>query len=312
MSTGRTLRLAFKELREILRDRRTVLTLVLMPLLVYPLLGVIMRKGVLSNLSLNGETTVVICFSEPAESAAFEYQMASGRTILEAENSTRENQTASPLLPTMQRTVKFNSVLLNDDVSLETAVRSGEVDLGIRIEPVLPEDVDHDDPREVSHPFFKWEIFRREGSALGNAGFEEIQKNLDAVNSNYTMLLLQKNNLPTLPPQQLTERQLKTEENAPPTLITFIPLVLVLMTMTGAVYPAIDLTAGERERGTMEILVAAPVSRTYVLAGKFGRGAGGSAADGHDESRLHVCNTVCFGTGRNGAWEVSALWLSCR
>jgi len=45
--------------------------------------------------------------------------------------------------------------------------------------------------------------------------------------------------------------------------------VLVLMTMTGAVYPAIDLTAGERERGTMEILVAAPVSRMTLLSGKF-------------------------------------------
>ena len=43
-ATGRTWRLAVKELREILRDRRTVLTLVLMPLLVYPLFGVIMRK----------------------------------------------------------------------------------------------------------------------------------------------------------------------------------------------------------------------------------------------------------------------------
>src|SRR5437879_5816282 len=33
-------RLARKELREILRDRRTIVTLVLMPVLLYPLLGV--------------------------------------------------------------------------------------------------------------------------------------------------------------------------------------------------------------------------------------------------------------------------------
>ncbi|MCP4511603.1 MAG: hypothetical protein GY826_34975, partial [Fuerstiella sp.] len=50
-SSSRTWRLATKELREILRDRRTVITLVLMPLLVYPLLGVILRKGLLNNLS---------------------------------------------------------------------------------------------------------------------------------------------------------------------------------------------------------------------------------------------------------------------
>src|SRR5262249_52119059 len=48
-----------------------------------------------------------------------------------------------------------------------------------------------------------------------------------------------------------------------------VPLVLILMTMTGAVYPAIDLTAGERERGTLEILVAAPIPRLSVLFAKY-------------------------------------------
>src|SRR5205085_354155 len=53
------------------------------------------------------------------------------------------------------------------------------------------------------------------------------------------------------------------------TLSTLVPLVLILMTITGAVYPAIDLTAGERERGTLEILVAAPIPRVGLLAAKY-------------------------------------------
>ncbi len=52
-------------------------------------------------------------------------------------------------------------------------------------------------------------------------------------------------------------------------LATIVPLVLVLMTITGAVYPAIDLTAGERERGTMEAVMASPVPRGYVLLAKY-------------------------------------------
>src|SRR6185503_2333002 len=48
-----------------------------------------------------------------------------------------------------------------------------------------------------------------------------------------------------------------------------VPLILILMTITGAVYPAIDLTAGERERGTLEILVAAPVPRLALLFAKY-------------------------------------------
>jgi ABC-2 type transport system permease protein/sodium transport system permease protein len=52
-------------------------------------------------------------------------------------------------------------------------------------------------------------------------------------------------------------------------LAALIPLILVLMTVTGAVYPAIDLTAGERERGTLETLIAAPVPRIGLLMAKY-------------------------------------------
>jgi len=52
-------------------------------------------------------------------------------------------------------------------------------------------------------------------------------------------------------------------------LASLIPLILILMTMTGAVYPAIDLTAGERERGTLEMLMATPVPRFGLLVAKY-------------------------------------------
>ncbi len=39
--------------------------------------------------------------------------------------------------------------------------------------------------------------------------------------------------------------------------------------MTGAMYPAIDLTAGEKERGTMETILSSPISRMDLVMGKF-------------------------------------------
>ncbi|MBK8913400.1 MAG: CPBP family intramembrane metalloprotease [Phycisphaerales bacterium] len=48
-----------------------------------------------------------------------------------------------------------------------------------------------------------------------------------------------------------------------------VPLILIIMTITGAIYPAIDLTAGERERGTLETLMVAPVATVELIAGKF-------------------------------------------
>jgi sodium transport system permease protein len=39
--------------------------------------------------------------------------------------------------------------------------------------------------------------------------------------------------------------------------------------MTGAMYPAIELTAGEKERGTMETILSSPISRMNLVLGKF-------------------------------------------
>lgn len=48
-----------------------------------------------------------------------------------------------------------------------------------------------------------------------------------------------------------------------------IPALLVLMAFTGAFYPAIDVGAGEKERGTMETLLICPATRTEIVTGKF-------------------------------------------
>jgi sodium transport system permease protein len=48
----------------------------------------------------------------------------------------------------------------------------------------------------------------------------------------------------------------------------FLPYLLVIIALTGGLYPAIDLTAGEKERGTMETLLATPATRFELAAGK--------------------------------------------
>ena len=52
-------------------------------------------------------------------------------------------------------------------------------------------------------------------------------------------------------------------------LAMFIPLVVAMWTTTAAIQPSIDLTAGERERGTMEALLCTPTSRSALLFGKW-------------------------------------------
>lgn len=49
----------------------------------------------------------------------------------------------------------------------------------------------------------------------------------------------------------------------------FVPYIVVILCMTGAMYPAMELTAGEKERGTMETLLCSPVDRVNIVLGKF-------------------------------------------
>jgi sodium transport system permease protein len=48
----------------------------------------------------------------------------------------------------------------------------------------------------------------------------------------------------------------------------FLPYLMIVMCLAGAIYPAVDLTAGEKERGTLETLLCSPVTRTQLVLGK--------------------------------------------
>ena len=48
-----------------------------------------------------------------------------------------------------------------------------------------------------------------------------------------------------------------------------LPYIIIILCFTGAMYPAMDLTAGEKERGTMETLLCSPVARVDLVLGKF-------------------------------------------
>src|SRR5262249_21753807 len=58
-------------------------------------------------------------------------------------------------------------------------------------------------------------------------------------------------------------------ENGAALLAKVLPVLVIFMVVLGAFYPAIDLTAGERERGTLETLLAAPASRLEIITGKW-------------------------------------------
>jgi sodium transport system permease protein len=72
----------------------------------------------------------------------------------------------------------------------------------------------------------------------------------------------------------LTPFSIETTNVASPTKVSgnligmVLPYLVIIMCLTGAIYPAVDLTAGEKERGTMETLLCSPVARTDLVAAK--------------------------------------------
>ncbi len=78
-----------------------------------------------------------------------------------------------------------------------------------------------------------------------------------------------------LAPAAIKPIEVKPENVAPPEKVGgnliggIIPYFFLILAFTGAMYPAMDLTAGEKERGTMETLLCSPVGRIDIVLGKF-------------------------------------------
>ena len=70
-------------------------------------------------------------------------------------------------------------------------------------------------------------------------------------------------------PQSAKSTERKMADELRDTLVKVIPFLLVMWMLTGSIYPAIDMTAGEKERGTMETLLISPAERGEIVAGKF-------------------------------------------
>lgn len=235
---ARWLRLCKKELLETLRDRRTLGTLLLMPLLVYPLLSMALNRFVLSS---GGSTAAYRVAVETAADADLI------KPVL--------NPISNPPPPAVDQV--FDGQLAEFELFLPWSAEAGGVKPVVALEQgqvdliARPIAKDHSFIREI-------EIVTRSGDANGENARQILLSRLQ-------WWQIKRYGGATI---DITVSTIGTTVKSS-VLASLIPLVLVLMTITGAVYPAIDLTAGERERGTMEALMASPVPPFAVLTAKY-------------------------------------------
>jgi sodium transport system permease protein len=70
-------------------------------------------------------------------------------------------------------------------------------------------------------------------------------------------------------PVRVAQRDVATPESKRGMLLAFLPYLLILSAFLGGAYLVIDVTAGERERQSLEPLLATPASRTSIMSGKI-------------------------------------------
>jgi ABC-2 type transport system permease protein/sodium transport system permease protein len=251
MTWAQQWQLTLKELRETLRDRRTILTLLIMPILLYPLMGLVFRM-----MSLNQQTyqrsVYRIAVQNEREVSFLGDLIGPDKIISRGEH---------PLTTTDEAQWEIFMPQNNATFDLKQLVEHGVADLGVVLH--------FKDQQQLGQMEIDLDLIVSQDSELS----EGASRSLTRIVNNYNNKLLK--NWATIQdpnfhfPFQVKEVVLDAKKKKTSSLIILLPLALLLMTVTGGVYPAIDLTAGERERETMETLIALPIPRFWLLLAKY-------------------------------------------
>jgi len=223
--------IAIKELVETLRDKRTLMAMVGVPLLLYPLM---LLAG-----------TQAIMFQQ-------------GK--VEAKDS-RVHVDES--LPESIHTwiAEFEKIEITGVPDPQTALRAGDLDAWVT---GLPDNTDQG-TTTLTIAF----------DSTVPASSKARRRLSGGLKDRADELLTQRLEVQGLPETFVEPLEIKGEDVAPPkkragsALGSALPVMMIVMLGVGAFYPAVDLTAGEKERGTFETLLSTPTSRAEMVCGKF-------------------------------------------
>ncbi len=226
-----------KELRDLLRDRRTVVSMFVIPLLVMPVI-------------MLSTATVISKVVKKAREEIYAIMVFGGddsptvRAALAADTKVR-------IVPT---TADW---------------RQRVSDKKVRAVVEIPAGFDAALTRGAKTAV---KIYHYQGEMSSGMAVGEVRSFFDDYREKIVTARLVERNLSAV---LVKPFEIKAENVAPPEKVGgnavggFIPYLFIIFCFTGAIYPAADLTAGEKERGTMETILCSPVARTDLVLGKF-------------------------------------------
>ncbi|MGB0826741.1 MAG: ABC transporter permease [Candidatus Poseidoniaceae archaeon] len=243
-STQRIKTIAKKEVVEFVRDWRTIVAIIIIPILMFPVLFIVFP---------------ILLESEAAEldNKIVNIEIQSNEFPDYLINSFDQNYTQ---LTIINKTFDESLSLPLDDLD---KVRNMQIDAILRL--------------NYSEDIWYYSIIHLSTSESSTEAKARIITSLIAFENNITELRIIEGGLEvdsTLDPLRwdgdTNKADVATEgEQAGLILSLFIPLVLAIWTFSSAIQPSIDMTAGERERGTLEALLGLPCTRNELLLGKW-------------------------------------------
>ena len=226
-----------KELREALRDRRTLISSLLVPLLLFPLLTAGLGAAISALVGKAKEEIPKVMIIGGEDSAAI------------VENLHKVKQ-----IEVVPLTNDWKDQIINKEIRAAVEIPAGfQTDL-------------------TSQKIATLKIYNYDGDLKSSLAADTIQKHLEGYRAEVIKQSLAAKNLPEAVLKPFEVRQ---ENVAPPEKVGgaafggVIGYMVILLCMTGCMYPAMDLTAGEKERGTMETILSSPISRVHLVMGKF-------------------------------------------
>lgn len=226
-----------KELRDMLRDKRTIRSMVIIPVIAFPLL-------------ILGMAYMQAHFMGTAQKEVAPIMLQGG-------------QDSPKLLAALKNFPGIQVVRYQADGKQEVS------DKKIRAMVTIPNGFDaavsSGHPEQVSIGYYEAD----EKSELAK---EKLQKFFDDYRNDVIRAALTARGLPPNLAEPFTVQSANIVAPSKVGAAMFgglIPYLIIIFCFTGAMYPAMDLTAGEKERGTMETILSSPVSRTDLVIGKF-------------------------------------------
>lgn len=276
--------IAFREFRDQLRDRRTLFLLLGMPLLMYPLfvgVAVLFAKAAEKKLLIGVVGIGALPQGQPAPdlstAARAAAAAAAGTTAAVARDHMRpypplivEGQFAPEYLSTDINTLGGTLVVVPVESADEEQLRSRKVDVLLVIEPDLLSKLERGEKPTVR-------VLGREGEENSKLAVRRLTDILRRWKSKLKEVRFLREGLPAdfdavvevKDPQSEKSTEKKIAEEIRDALVKVLPFLVVMWMLTGCIYPAIDMTAGEKERGTMETLLISPAERSEIVMGKF-------------------------------------------